>query len=43
MFTDRSKFDEHVASNLKADPHGNVSVDQLRDFVLSLCEKELVA
>lgn len=43
IFTERSKFDEHVAANLTADPHGNVSVDQLRDFVLSLCEKELIA
>ena len=43
IFTDRAKFDEHVAANLTADPHGNVSVDQLRDFVLGLCEKELVA
>jgi len=43
IFTERSKFDEHVATNLTADPHGNVSVDQLRDFVLNLCEKELVA
>ena len=43
IFTERAKFDEHVAANLTADPHGNVSVDQLRDFVLGLCEKELVA
>ena len=43
IFTDRAKFDEHVAANLTPDPHGNVSVDQLRDFVLGLCEKELVA
>jgi len=43
LFTDRSKFDEHVATNITPDPHGNVSVDQLRDFVLGLCEKELIA
>jgi hypothetical protein len=43
IFTERAKFDEHVAANITADPHGNVSVDELREFVLGLCEKELIA
>jgi len=43
IFTERSKFDEHVSAHITPDPHGNVSVDQLREFVLGLCEKELLA
>ena len=38
MFEDKNKFCEKVKSEVTTDKNGNVSVDQLRDFVLGICE-----
>jgi hypothetical protein len=43
VFKSKEEVDKLVAEQVKPDANGNVSVDQLRDFVLSLCEEDLVS
>lgn len=42
QFGDKSEFSKKVKEVIKCDANGNVSVDQLRDFILDLCETDLV-
>lgn len=35
-------FKKIVGEQINSDANGNVSVDQLRDFVLSICEEDLI-
>lgn len=43
VFGDQQQLDSFVKENLKPDKNGNVSVDQLKDFVLAHCKDELIA
>lgn len=42
QFGDKDQFAKKVKEVIKADSNGNVSVDQLRDFILDMCEKDLI-
>lgn len=42
IFSDKSEFSNKVKDVIKTDANGNVSVDQLRDFILDTCEKDLI-
>jgi len=42
QFGDQTEFSKKVKEVIKSDANGNVSVDQLRDFILDLCETDLV-
>ena len=37
-FGDRDKLDKIIKEEITPDDNGNVSVDQLRDFILKKCE-----
>lgn len=41
-FKSKEELQAKIKSEIQADANGNVSVDQLRDFVLGLCEEELM-
>ena len=41
-FGDAQTFDAKLLSEVKIDKNGNVSVDQLKDFILKQCETELI-
>ena len=38
----REKFAESFKKEVQADKNGNVSVDQLKDFILTKCEKDII-
>ena len=38
----KSVLDDKIKEEMTADTNGNVSVDQLREFVLKLCEQDLI-
>lgn len=42
QFKTKKDFEERVKAEIEADKNGNVSVDQLRDFVLNLCQDDLI-
>ena len=42
QYGDQTTFQNKVKDAIQADANGNVSVDQLRDFILDLCEKDLI-
>lgn len=42
QFGDQAAFEKKVKESVQADANGNVSVDHLRDFILELCEKDLI-
>jgi len=41
-FKDQAEVENKIKETLKADQNGNVSVDQLRDFILEIMEKDLL-
>jgi hypothetical protein len=42
QFGDQATFSKKVKDVMVADANGNVSVDQLRDFILDQCEGDLI-
>jgi hypothetical protein len=42
QFGDQATFEKKVKEVVESDTNGNVSVDHLRDFILDLCEKDLI-
>jgi hypothetical protein len=42
QFGDQGAFEKKVKEAVESDANGNVSVDHLRDFILDLCEKDLI-
>lgn len=38
----QEKFEEAFKKEVEADKNGNVSVDQLKDFILSQCEEDII-
>ena len=38
----QDKFDEMFKKEVKPDKHGNISVDQLKDFILHQCEDDIM-
>jgi hypothetical protein len=42
QFGDQTTFEKKVKEAVESDANGNVSVDHLRDFILDLCEKDLI-
>ena len=41
-FGTKDKFEEAFKNEVKPDKHGNVSVDQLKDFILHQCEEDIM-
>lgn len=41
-FDTKEKFEEAFKSEVKPDKHGNISVDQLKDFILQQCEEDII-
>jgi hypothetical protein len=41
-FKDKAEVDKKIQESLNPDANGNVSVDQLRDFILEIMEKDLL-
>ena len=42
QFGDITKLQDKINQELTADSNGNVSVDQLKDFVISLCAQDMI-
>jgi len=42
QFTSQAQFSEKAKKDLSHDANGNVSVDHLRDFILKICEQDLI-
>lgn len=42
IFLSESDFDNKLKTEITADKNGNVSVDQLRDFILDVVENDMV-
>jgi hypothetical protein len=38
----KDTFDEAFKKEVKPDKHGNISVDQLKDFILHQCEDDIM-
>ena len=41
-FTTQKDFDDAFKKEVKPDKHGNISVDQLKDFILHECEDDIM-
>ena len=41
-FTTEKDFEEAFKKEVKPDKHGNISVDQLKDFILHECEDDIM-
>lgn len=41
-FDSKEKFEEEFMKEIKTDKHGNISVDQLKDFILHQCEEDII-
>ena len=42
-FGTKEKFDELFKKEVETDKHGNISVDQLKDFILHQCEDDIIS
>ena len=42
QFATKADLEKKISSEIKSDQNGNVSVDQLRDFILGICENDII-